>query len=107
MNENQFCLSRNRYAIFTGNLIIHQIFFFFSVVTDKARIEEGDRALPVLPLAAPPLGKHSVAMEKYITCMSKSNYHPGREAWAGWGFWFFSIFLFLSQECISRLFNTA
>lgn len=84
MKENQFCLSRNRYAIFTGNLIIHQI-FLCSVVPDKARIEEGATALLCPAISSSSFRETQRGYGKHITCMSKSNYHPGRETWAGWG----------------------
>lgn len=84
MKENQFCLSRNRYAIFTGNLIIHQI-FLCSVVPDKARIEEGATALLRPAISSSSFRETQRGYGKHITCMSKSNYHPGRGTWAGWG----------------------
>lgn len=91
MKENQFCLSRNRYAIFTGNLIIHQI-FLCSVVPDKAHIEEGATALLRPAISSSSFRETQRGYGKHITCMSKSNYHPGRETWAGWGGLLFFFF---------------
>lgn len=98
MHEKQFCLSRKKYAIFTGNLIIHKI-FLCSVVTDKACIEEGNTALLSTAISSSSFRKIQCGYGKYITCMSKSNYHSGRETF------FFFLFSFLNQECISKLFN--
>lgn len=79
MNEKRFCLSRKKYAIFTGNLIIHKIFFLCSVVTDKACIEEGNTALLCTAISSSSFRKIQHGYGKYIKRTSKSNYHSGSE----------------------------
>lgn len=95
MNENQFCLSRNRYAIFTGNLIIHQIFSFGAqLLLTKHVLRREPGLCSVLPLAAPPLGKHSVGMESTLHACQNQTTILAEKHGAGWGWVWFFFFLF-------------
>lgn len=92
MNENQFCLSRNRYAIFTGNLIIHQIFVCAQLLLTKHVLRRETGLCSVLPLAAPPLGKHSVSMESTLhVCQKQTTILAEKHGLVGCCF-FFSFF---------------
>lgn len=98
MNENQFCFSRKKSAVFPGNSIIGKI-FSCAVVTDRACIEEGNAARLCAAVSSSAVSQTPAGYGKPITWENPSATLVVKQG--------SDLFSFLNQECISKLFNYA